>query len=418
MPASASIFDIYGFGARGKGMGNALTAAAEDYHAIYYNPAQLMERLEVHVGAGITIIEPQLSLQRGALDSTIPSRLPATNVGFHLGISTPLGGIFKHKVAFGVAFFAPLVRVTRAEFVDPQTPHFYMYENLPDKLIIALGGAGQPFDWLKIGLGMQVLADLDGSADFSFSMVDSRVTSRRFTIDLHSDLAVTAGLTVTPMKGLNFSVSYREKLDLAFTLPVSAEIEEIGTLTFNLAGTDLYTPHQVSGGFSWKLPWAPLTVAADVTFALWSHAPSPAPDIQFQINAPALQETDESIIDVRTTAIPLEAVDIVTPRVGLEYGLGDFRLRAGYMFRPTPIPRQVQTGNYADSDTHMATLGADWTFSDPTQVHKRPLTIGLALQATVLRGRNVIKSDPADATGDYRIGGTIISFGIDFQHDF
>ncbi|MFT7621280.1 MAG: long-subunit fatty acid transport protein [Myxococcota bacterium] len=417
-PASASIFDTYGFGTRGKGMANALTASARDYHAVYYNPAQLMERSEVHVGLGLTWSEPMLFINRSLPNSPNETVLPGRNVGIHLGVSTPLGGIFQDKLAFGVAFFMPLVRVTRAEFIDASTPHFYMYENLPDKLLILFGMGAKPLEWLKLGLGVQVLADLSGSADVQMSLTDSRITRRRLSIDLNSDLAVTAGITVTPIPGLNLAVSYRQDIDLAFSLPVTAQIEELGVLHFDLAGTSLYSPHQINAGVAWTLPWVPLTVALDMTYALWSLAPSPVPTTTFSLDASAVTGDSTPLIEAASSPRDLGAVDVFMPRIGLEYLVGDFSLRTGYAYRPTALPAPVYDMNFVDTDAHVLTLGADWSFVDPLKVHKKPLTIGLAVQATVLRSRPINKVDPTDVTGSFAAGGAILSIGVDLQHDF
>ena len=55
-----------------------------------------------------------------------------------MGISTAIGGLFKDKLAFGFGLFVPILRLTRAQSVDYSVPQFYMYENLPDRLVIAL----------------------------------------------------------------------------------------------------------------------------------------------------------------------------------------------------------------------------------------------------------------------------------------
>jgi long-chain fatty acid transport protein len=418
--AHASIFDTYGFGSRGSAMGNALTAGAQDYHAVYYNPALLMQRSEVHVGVGVQLVEPILSINRTKLDSEVPSLLPTTNLGFTLGVSTPIGGFFENKLAFGVAIFIPLLRLTRAEFVDASTPQFYMYESLPDKLQVGVAAAGEPLPWLKLGIGIQVLADLDGTADFTLSLPDQQITRRHFSIDLHADLAATAGVAFVPMEGLCIGVSFRESLDLAFELPVHAELEGLGTLDFEIQGIGLYTPHQVNMGVSWRLPWIPLTVATDVTWAFWSQAPSPTPTTGFSLTPSELQALtgDDPLFEVQSEPIPLYASDIWIPRVGLEYVLGDFDLRAGYFFRATPLPSPVQQSNYVDSDVHVLTLGASWSFADPTRVHKRPLTVGLSLQGAFMRSRTIQKARPDDPTGSYSAGGAVFSMAFDIQHDF
>ena len=42
--ARADVFDTFGFGPRGASMGGALTAEVNDYSAVFYNPARLVQR--------------------------------------------------------------------------------------------------------------------------------------------------------------------------------------------------------------------------------------------------------------------------------------------------------------------------------------------------------------------------------------
>jgi len=420
-PSRGSIFDTYGFGSRGTAMGNALTAGALDFHAVYYNPAQLMERNMTHVGVGVSYIHPNLSIDRDLLTSDNPSILPGQNVGFTVGVSTPLGGVFKQKVALGFGMFIPLMRMTRAQNVDYGSPQFYNYENLPDKLIVALGAAVRPFPWLDIGIGTQILADLDGQGDVTLSLVEGKVTDRKMSIDLHGDLALTAGMTVRPMKGLSLAISYRESLDLAYSLPLYAEIKEIGMLVFDISGTSLYTPHQINVGVQYTIPEWNLSIASDLTYALWSLAPSPSPIITVNLdNSGLIPSADpQPLLDAESGPIDLEAKDVLIPRLGLEYHpISSLALRAGYSYRPTPLPTPIHQTNYADSDAHLTSVGLAWSFQDPTHVHKKPITIGLSAQWTILRPRRVDKADPNDATGSYTIGGSLLYVGLDIQHDF
>ncbi|MFT5431444.1 MAG: hypothetical protein ACI9OJ_002140, partial [Myxococcota bacterium] len=100
-PAHASWFDLFGFGTRAQGMGNALTAGSRDYHATYYNPADLLARKQVHLGIGLNYLEPMLGIDRDQ-DSPATSVIPERNLGVHLGLSTPIGGVFEQKLGFGL----------------------------------------------------------------------------------------------------------------------------------------------------------------------------------------------------------------------------------------------------------------------------------------------------------------------------
>jgi long-subunit fatty acid transport protein len=126
----------------------------------------------------------------------------------------------------------------------------------------------------------------------------------------------------------------------------------------------------------------------------------------------------KNIVDVHSESVPLNAVDVFVPRVGFEYELGQFELRAGYFYRPTPIPTQVYQTNFVDSDAHVVTLGAAWTFRDSLHAFRKPVTLGLGLQWTWLRPRRVDKALPNDPTGNYMARGSILSLGFDLQHDF
>ena len=414
----ASIFDTYGFGSRGAAMGNALTAGALDYHAAYYNPASLLARKHTHVGLGVTIIAPALRVERDLRGGAAETLLPDVNVGVHVGVSTSIGGVFKDRLAFGFALFVPMVRLTRAQSTDAAVPQFYMFENLPDKLLILAGLAGEPVPWLRLGLGIQVLANLNGTADFSVDLLSHRVTRRRLSVDLAAGVAATAGIVALPMKGLSIGLSYRQAIDLHYELPLTALIEGVGTLGFKISGTSLYTPHQLSFGVAWRMPWVPLTLVADLTWAMWSRAPSPSPTTRVALDTSDLNGSTTPVFDTRAGPVPLAAQDIVIPRLGLEYQIGAFDIRAGYAWRPTPLPTPVYRTNYIDSDVHAVSLGAAWTFRDPLQVHKKPLTLGLVFQALILRERRVLKADPTDTTGSYTAKGAIFHVGVDIQHDF
>lgn len=395
-------------------MGNSMTAAANDYHAVYYNPALLMTRKYAHAGLAFNWVEPLLTIDGNGEKKEL---LPERNLGFHLGISTTIGGIFKDKIAFGACFFVPLLRLTRAESIDYGVPQFYMYENLPDKMLVLVAGAYEPWDWLSLGVGLQILGDIDGSADIQLSLVDQQVTQRRLSIDLHANLGVTAGLAFKPYPGLSIGVSYREAVELTYNIPLRTLVEELGALAFEIEGSGLYSPHQINVGIAWNIPNIPLLLTSDLTVALWSLASSPAPKADVTLDTSQLQETPKNIVDIQSTYISLDASTIVIPRIGLEYSLSNIQLRAGYFFRPTPLPTPAYETNYVDSEAHAVTFGGSWQYKN-TDVNKSSLILGLALQLTHLTDRKVTKSQPDTTAGDYTAGGNIFSLLFDVQLDF
>ncbi|HRE92338.1 MAG TPA: hypothetical protein PK095_24695, partial [Myxococcota bacterium] len=138
-PVRASFFDTYGFSARAISRGNAMVALGFDYDAAYYNPANVLSRKRVHVGFGLNLVAADLAVT--ALSGTFDPVEVDDNLAFHLGFSTPIGGIFGDKVGFGLAFFHPLTTGTNVSSVDPALPWWYRYQSLPDKLVLAAGFA-------------------------------------------------------------------------------------------------------------------------------------------------------------------------------------------------------------------------------------------------------------------------------------
>lgn len=423
-PTAASVFDIYGFGARSTSMGNAQTASSEDYFAAYYNPANLISRKSVHFGYGFNYVVPLLSISRRDTSSAIPSLLPDADLGVYAGISAPIGGIFEKKVAFGFAIFLPMLSFTRLDAVDYRKPHFYSHQSLPNKLVI-LGGIGvQPIEWLRVGLGVQILADLQGAARVDVSLLDNRLDRKDIRVDVFGHAAPTAGLTFVPLDGLNLSLSYRSALSLRYELPIRAFIEEIGTLDIRFSGTSLYTPHQLSVGASWDISDLPLRVAADVTWAMWSLAPSPAADVTLAVDGSELfQQSDPTspgtILDARSATVQIDARDTLTPRIGFEsVPLDWLTARIGYYFSPQRLPVPTQQANYLDANVHTMSLGLGFRFLDPTEHHQQPLTLDLSVQWQLFDTVHVDKPDPNDPVGDYKAGGSIFNFGLDIRHDF
>lgn len=420
-PLRASLLDTYGFGSRATAMGNASVAPSEDYEAVFYNPANLVARKEVHFGYGLNWVAPFLTIDRRDPDSPWESVVPEDNLVVHAGISVPFGGLFDDHVSFGAALLLPLLRLTRVESIDWHVPQFALYENVPDKLALLLGLAYEPIPEVRIGIGVQILAELQGAARVSMSLLDNKVTSRDVRLDVFGTAAPTAGVTVQPLPELRIAAAWRAALSLDYAIPARVVIEEVGNLDLEVRGVSLYTPHQVTIGASYTTPVA-LTVSAELGWAMWSLAPSPAVDVRLTFDDAALvgdPSEVQSIIEVQSPAVDPAARDILLPRLGLEWIPNElFAVRAGYAFRPTPLPSPVHETNYIDGPTHTSSLGASFTFADPLEHHRKPLTVGLALQWTYMEQRVVDKPDPEDPVGDYTAGGSVFNLTVDFSHDF
>lgn len=436
-PARASFFDTYGFSARAVARGSAFVALGFDYDAAYYNPANVLSRKRVHLGFGFDYVAPQMEFR--AVRGDFAPLSPDDNLGFHLGFSTPIGGIFDDVLGFGLAFFHPLTTGTNVSSVDPSEPWWYRYQNLPDKLIIAAGLAFEPVSWLRLGVGAQVLAALDGHVIAEVSLAEGRFLRREIDIEVVPRLGPTAGLALGPFgsptaaggPGLfRLGLAFRGALELDYSLPVQVDIEQVGRLDVLVEGVSLYTPPQLAVGLGWESAPAPdpgVSVEVGLTWEGWSSAPPPGAKFRLAVDDRYLQppdpndpqDTPDAIIDVEAPLIPLGAIDTVTPRLGIEWRPSDhWALRAGYAWRPTPLPDPIYQTNTLDSGAHVASLGVGFQFVDPTGDKAGPLTLDLALQWTRV-GTRAIEKDPTAGSpqGAYEAGGNLWHLSLDLRHD-
>ena len=134
---------------------------------------------------------------------------------------------------------------------------------------LGAGVSADPVPWLSLGLGVSILANLTGSATMALDITNSRFERREFGVDLNPAIAVLAGVHVRPAPGLSLGFSWRGSNSISFGLPVDVREEEALTLLLDVAQTVLWAPHQLSAGISYTAPELGLTVAADLTIAMW-----------------------------------------------------------------------------------------------------------------------------------------------------
>ena len=439
-PAHASVYDMYGVNPRGLSMGQALTAAVRDYTAAYYNPAALATTDgEMNFGLGFQASFPQLDVDRalpfcgdGADACTqrygVGGYSPFGNIdprafsGFTLGALTPFGGLLDNRVAFGICVYLPANNLIRAEGLDPQKPQFYAYQSLPDKFNILAALAYRPVDWVSLGVGVQVLANLDGSVNLDLDVLNHRYDRTDLVVKVRPKANLTAGLLFEPVAGLRIGAAYRGDLDLYYDLPVVADLGTLLELEIAAAETVLYTPHQISAGVSYELAEPHLVFAVDVLYAMWSLAPDPSPQVTLNLGGELLEGfglADTLDVNMAGRKIDLAFVDTLSPRVGVEYAPAYWvTLRGGYFFRPTPAPKQTGATNYLDNDAHGVSLGVAFTFKDPFEVHPNPTVLDVGNQLTLLNRRTVYKTAEDDPVGDLSHGGLVYSVGISVSHSY
>lgn len=425
--AHAGTFDIFGHTPRDIGMGGAMTAAVIGYSALYYNPAALTRDKQHSLGLGLHLSAPFLTIDRESPAATPAAVLPDTHVGVSLGWVKPFGGIFDDRLAVGVSVSLPIERLVRVQGYDPAAPQFYLYQNLQDKLLIHLGVAADPTDWLSLGLGVQILADVIGKANLDLDIVAGTFTRRTVGVTLEPTASPFAGLHIHPALGegggqLGIGLAFRGSSELAFDLPVIVREGEALDLRIDVSQTVLWTPHELAFGLSYTLDDPALTLAMDLTYAWWSDAPDPSPRLSVDLGGRLVAAFGlDSALDLSVDRKPLDLGfrDTLTARVGVEWSpSGAVTLRGGYFFRPTPAPPATGSQAYLDNDAHVVSLGLGLAFQNPLKGARAAVELDLAVQATILPRRTVYRAAAEDPGGDLSHGGVLLHTSIAATHHF
>ncbi|MCB9728471.1 MAG: outer membrane protein transport protein [Deltaproteobacteria bacterium] len=420
--ASANVYEIYGFGPRAIGMAGAMTAAATDYTATYYNPGALTADKQARLGLSFSLNRPRLYVDRRVADPEAATELPPTNLGFAVGWLYSFGGIFRDRLALGLSFHLPSKRLARVQAVDANVPHFTLYQSLHDKLLLHASVAGEIVPGLSLGAGVQVLANLSGTARLDLDVIDGRFEQRSVSVELTPTVSAIVGLHLRPIEGMAIGFAWRQANSVSFALPVTVAEGEALTLDFDVRQTVLYSPHQLALGFSYLFDALDLTVAIDASLSLWSKAPDPSTQIRGDIGGALLDGLglgDALDLSLDTPRTSPGFRDTVNVRIGFEWQARPFLLlRTGYGFRPTPVPRQTGLSAYLDNDAHIVALGAGFVFQDPLKVHVHPIQLDLGFMASVLPRRTVVRDTPGDPIGDLSHGGVVWTVSASISHAY
>ncbi|MFZ4577542.1 MAG: OmpP1/FadL family transporter [Myxococcota bacterium] len=417
--AHATSMELYGFGPRATALAGTAEAVADDFYALYANPANLAYAKHIHFGYGTDAVWNRMSVDRNDPTGDYPTRLPSHNWLGHVGVSTPLGGWAKDKAAFGLAFHMPLSGVTRLDALDHRTPQLVMYDTLGDRLTLLAGAAVRPWPWLSFGAAVQLLTTLEGQARVDLAVLDHRVTRKELQVELLTRPYPILGVTVQPREDIRLAAVWRAESEVRYRQPLAVRVEDVGELAFVLEGVGLWLPDTLAVAGSWQRgPWL---VTAGAVWARWSQLPPLAPAVVLRLDDRELvsqQGKADLLVDMQNTPVPIGARDILQPRAGVEWQRGGMVWRAGVQYRPTPLPKADGAATYLDAPATTVALGAGVQLADPLELARRPLQIDAALGWTVLSRRTVQKLDPADPAGDTSVYGDNLHLSVALHHDF
>jgi long-subunit fatty acid transport protein len=423
----ADPLQLYGYGPRAEAMGGAMTAEANDFTAVFYNPALLTRLTKANFGVSFQFhrLTPEVTPKELSKPLNCAQCVPPDNVGTSIGFVLPLPGKVQHRVAIGVGLYLPTSTLVRVNAPNAALPYWYRYNGNLERFALNLGVGIKITDWLQVGAGASILANLQGrvggggGATTKVDLFSRNVKVKELDASLTTRVSPTFGVLVTPTKSLRLGVTYRYESQLTVTIPAVVDLEGIGTLLLVVNAIAHYSPHQVSFGAAWDIT-NQLTVTLDGEYQHWSTAPSPYVSLNVDLAGPTLAALGiDKALDLTSPATQPGFVNTLGFRLGGEYRVSDrFSARLGGFYRPTPVPLQNTTGsNLLDGNAIGLAAGIGFSFPDPLEILAHPIQIDLAGQATFILPREATKP-PFDSLPSYGYSARAVGGTAMIRYDF
>lgn len=426
--ASANPIDQFGFGSRSSAMAGAAAADRDNGSAAnYYNPGSVGMNERMSIDAGYMWNQPNLRIND--LDQNVD-----TSHGFVGGLVVP-GKIGKVDMALGISVHLPYARITRTRQLPFSRPRWVLFDNRPQRFLLAANLAFRVHPMISIGGGVSFLSRTEGLLNLrglvGLPDPDDSDLDLAIDVDLKAVRYPQFGVLFVPRKDLSFGLTYRHQFELSVKqgfrvegnvgVPGGRPIIEDAFFQLVSSSRDLFQPMQIALGTEYR-PTARTRLALDAIYHRWSTFSDPAALIDLSLDLKDLQ----SLVNLpppRSNG-PARFEDKVVVRVGGEYRVYDcpclgIDARAGYAYDPSPVPEQRGTdSNFVDADKHTFALGAGFSLKAVKPILPRPLQIDVHFSATVLPERETRKDSPVDPVGDYTAGGTLWSAGLMTRMEF
>ncbi|MEN6473560.1 MAG: outer membrane protein transport protein [Syntrophaceae bacterium] len=402
LPANAEGWgDAYGIGTRAVGMGGAYCAVADDHMAAYYNMAGLGQIQKNIIALEFEYVKPRIDVQSVATGEDIKVynadgsiRSDPTNgmagdgldfyapvLGFVLNLNgaldpliNPLASKYnpnfrlpRINVGGVISLTENLDNILRTRFHPPDEPHFISYGDIVNNAMIKIGFGVEAIEkLLYLGAGVNCLPNGEGTLyAYNYRFSDNNRFAMQGNLRVNMMYSPQFGILVTPLnRKLKLGYSYRGHSEINFNrLDIAATIELGQMFSLPLAG-EIYTsynPDMHTFGVSYKM-FDSLLIDCDLVLKKWGD---------FDYSEAEMGVFTEPYRDMygMTGIIPNgpEFDDTVDIHLGAELKLDEhFTIRAGYQYRPTPVPNQSgKITNYIDMDQNIFSLGGSYHIGRP-----------------------------------------------------
>lgn len=420
--------ELYGHDAVSMGRAAAIVADDSGPAAAFVNPAALSRLRGPALHSGFQLALPALAIDTDrtlAADDPLRPAIPAPVVGFALGFGAPLELIVKDRIAVGLTAYLPSVALVRARAYDPARPSWYVYDSAIEHYELFAAASVRIVDGAAVGIGARLGAGQGGSATLVLDPVRSRFTRQELDTSQFAVNSLVAGLLLGPWGFDDVKVRgafvMRDRSSFDVDLPASLTIGGLDVgLVLDLVTLSNFSPRTWTGGLQLDL-LQKIKLAVDMQYAQWSEAPSPFLRVSNDIDGEGLErlgfgEALDAPGPGQERVVSPGFVDTLNVRVGGEGEVVDgVVVRAGYAWRPTPVPDQTSGSNIVDNSAHTIAVGAG-VRADLPLVAERPFWFNLGYQAIVMQPRRAEKTSSRDAIGSWTSSGAVHHLALELRY--
>ncbi len=347
----ANGLNLNGFGARAAAMGGAFVGLADDYTAVFWNPAGLALSNQAVFGLSGDILIPSAKYTLSSFSMETKSKMYPAGL---LGYFQPIGenvvvGVGAYTLSgLGAAWDNTGLEAALVSPFPPAafTPTLgaYNWESFIGSVTLAPSIAVKVSDMLYLGASFNVnygFFQMDRWGEYMIIMPAASIPDGNLaappalfnfgqqTLDVKGwGFGATFGVLVKPADWISLGATFRTESKMK--LSGTTEIENINLLGLpNDSDTKMSvaSPMWLAGGIALK-PIEGLTWTVDAQYTNWGKLDEIALEFQDPAWAAGLGEGSLLLNWANKTQI----------RTGLEYDFGAFAVRGGYYFDPAPAP--------------------------------------------------------------------------------
>jgi len=342
----ANGLNLNGLGARPASMGGAFVGLADDFTAVFWNPAGLALLKGRTFGLAGELLLPSA---RFTLDPTFSMETKAKGYGAGLvGYFQPIGD--RIVVGLGAYTLSGLGADWASQgfeeaLVYPLPPAYftpslesYRWRSFIGSITLAPSIAVKVNDWMLLGATFNLSYGFFQTSQWAETAVlptkpPTLVNLGQQDLDVNGwGFGATFGLLIKPSDWLSVGLTWRTQTNMSLSGTMGIEnLDRLGLPVSSDTNLDVPNPTWLAGGIAVK-PLDRLTVTFDLQWTNWAKLGT----IELVFADPEWAETltDEA-------ALVLNWKDSLQVRGGVEYAMGTFALRAGYYYDPAPAPDET-----------------------------------------------------------------------------